>query len=136
MIIYHKSIDNYFVALSKIPISLLAVAHGFQSPKFVRYLSHANKIVAVSESVKNYFSERLPHKDIDVLYNPITIPDKIKKKENAVPVIAIMCVFRRKKNIPLLLKAPHILHKMVIDSNWSSVVVDGKNSLSCFTCSG
>lgn len=110
IIICHKSIDVYFSKISKIPSKIIGVAHGFISKKFMYYIMHADTIISVSKAVSNYMKPYLPKGKIELLYNFIPILNNIKKK-NIIPKIGTMCVFRRKKNIPMLIKAAYLLKK-------------------------
>ena len=97
IIICHKSIDVYFSKISKIPSKIIGIAHGFISKKFMYYIKNADTIIAVSKTVSNYLKVYLPKSRIELLYNFIPISSNTKKKNNIIPLIGTMCVFRRKK---------------------------------------
>ncbi len=117
IIICHKSIDVYFSKISQIPSKIIGIAHGFISKKFMYYIKNADTIIAVSKTVSNYLKVYLPKSRIELLYNFIPISSNTKKKNNIIPLIGTMCVFRRKKNIPMLIKAAYLLKRRGIKFN-------------------
>lgn len=117
IIICHKSIDAYFSKISNIPSKIICVAHGFLSKKFIYYIAHSDTIISVSKSVSNYLKSHLPKNNIVLLYNFISIPSNVAENNNIIPTIGTMCVFRRKKNIPMLIKAAYLLKQRNIKFN-------------------
>ncbi len=128
IIIVHKSIDAYFAKISDIPCKILGVAHGFLSKTQLYHIKYSDIIIAVSNTVSEYIKKYLPNNKIEVIYNFIDFVDNIHTDDNIEPnhevlTLGTMCVFRRKKNIPLLLKACYLLKKEGIEHK---LVIAGK----------
>jgi glycosyltransferase involved in cell wall biosynthesis len=111
VIICHKPIDVYFAKISAIPAKIIGIAHGFYCRNFMLFIAHADQILAVSNAVRNFLAQKIANKQIQLLYNAIAMPKILPKQDLETPVIGTMCVFRRKKNIPLLLRACQILKR-------------------------
>lgn len=112
VIICHKPIDGLLSRLTEYGVPIVAVAHGFYKGASLRYLRSADHCVAVSHAVKTYLGAK---PSCSVLPNAVNVSVKVVSSERTVPVLGTMCVFRRKKNIPLLLKACQRLKSQGVD---------------------
>jgi len=109
LIFSHKPIDAFFASGADIKCPIITVVHGFSS----KYLNYSDHVIAVSNAVNKYLKERNVYKPITTIHNfLISQPETIKVLEEKTPfVMGTMCVFRKTKNLVLLIKSAALLKK-------------------------
>jgi len=116
LIITQKPIDSFFISQAKLPCPVLVVIHGFS----LTYLNYATGLIAVSQAVLDFLKKHGVKTPINLVYNSIKIDigkknNNLSNKKSEKVVLGTMCVFRRKKNLILLLKACALLKKQGIE---------------------
>lgn len=100
--------------------------------KALKELEHADKVIAISQSVKDKFSSKVPKADITVVYNGISTDEYIKKRVNAPfekdeVTITIAGRIDKGKGHEELLKAMYLLKQEGVNNLKLQIVGVGQN---------